>query len=228
MSYRVMGAVGSGGYASMHTICLTDQNGARVKSLYARDPLRYGNIYSLYDVCYRQNVPGLKAPPKPPPVAVNYGSRKLQCTSIYDLYGDRVCFIPASYIPKAPTRSAPQPTPQDEPVFDLDLVADSPTPVITTQVNIPEVPTPVIAPSPQLPAPAPTFPQSSAPAPAPTSTPSYVGPPEDPMQVFDEEEVVYNAAPVEESGMDKKLLIGGILAAVVVAGGVAYVATRKR
>ena len=71
--------------------CLYHEDGSPVYSLYARDARRYGRGGpggKGTPVCYRtkSGTPAVTIPPK-----VTKGFRG--CTSIYDLYGSRVCFV---------------------------------------------------------------------------------------------------------------------------------------
>lgn len=244
MSYHSMGAVGPGGYPA-RTLCLTDQNGMRVKSLYARDPLRYGNIYSLYDVCFKtRSTKTLNTR-----VNVSYGSNRKQCLSIYDLYGQRVCFTPSRVAPKAPITIAPtpvqkQPASMPQPVridsgrqgpddditeitADLSVEDKNKLLVALTQDQlVADTPANII--TTQVPQQSQMSVTSSM---IPEMQQASMSVPEDPAEVFDDGGGMPGGQQEQASPEDdnkKVLLIGGILAAIVVAGGVAYVATRKK
>lgn len=87
--------IGASGYPMI--TCLYYENGEPVISLYARDAARYGKggAAGKAQVCYRTTT-ATTAPPKIP--SYSTGAR---CLSIYDLYGQKVCFTP---LPVAPPK----------------------------------------------------------------------------------------------------------------------------
>lgn len=205
MSYRIsgFGAVGPSGYPT-RVVCLYDQHDNPVLNQSKRDSVRYGNIGYPYRVCYKTQDPS-----NPPPVEIS--STAPRCLSIYDIYGDRVCFSPR--VPTAPAVSEAL-TAEAAPLVSMPEAPQAP-PVAVETTLVADSPAPVIAPMPAVPSLAPE-------RPAVPSAPTVL---EDPAPVFEADSYVPPAEPDKSKNL---LLIGGILAVVAIGGGVAVAMSKGK
>lgn len=214
-AFRGIGALGP----NVH--CLYTTHGEKIVSAVARDAERYGRGGPAgTQVCYRSTQ-------KPPPLLSRPTSGQTTCLkSIYDIYGHQVCYTPIPI--SKPQASTSKMNPDD---YYAAVVVQPPsenTPSAVVTVSTPEttpssvtVSPPVVQQPPvvyQPPVYRPPVVQASTPTPAPTSTPSYTPTYASTPETVPEEEKKLNTTAIA---------VGGILAVVVV-GGIAYAATRKK
>ncbi len=178
--------------------CLTDTAGQTVYSAYVRDVNRTG---SSSQVCYKSY-----ASAKPAPVALPIRNVYTCDNSITDIYGYPVCYTP-QYRAAPVTESAP-----------VTILAPAPAPAPVA----PSVATPAV---PQVSTPATLF-QASTSTPVfqeATPTPILAAPAPTPEWLETPEQ-----APVKTDDNKTKLIVGGIVAALVVGGIVAYSMNKKK
>jgi hypothetical protein len=223
---------GYGGTVPSFVYCLYDTAGDAVESLYSRDPLRYGDMTK---VCFRSN--SFTPPPRVriPTASVSTCVTDLYGNSIYDLYGDRVCYVPRVKVvaPLAPS-VVPQPiSPDITPVpvtlppssaststsfgegkatFSFDpktLSEEAMRALVEKYAGSGILITPEVAAKSTTPSAdtATSIPATPPPSAAPTATPSQ--------------------QTTQDASGNNKLVVGGILALLAVGVGVAYLKFRK-